>query len=198
MKMKKEKVVMNNKWNKKNAIWMVVYAVIYAVFTVLVCVLGAIHPVMFVCYQITAGILLSGVTFYAFRRIQAPGCAAIFSLMIILLFVIIGDAVPWHVIPVVVIGVLAEAGRFLCKYKWNGDVISTVIMSFSTFGYYGQIWFNRTYTYECAVEEMPEGYADTLMVVSPFWSLIAVLIAGVTLSVAITAVTAKIFKLEKN
>ena len=57
---------MNNKWNKKNAIWMVVYAVIYAVFTVLVCVLGAIHPVMFVCYQITAGILLSGVTFYAF------------------------------------------------------------------------------------------------------------------------------------
>ena len=36
------------------------------------------------------------------------------------------------------------------------------------------------------------------MAVSPFWSLIAVLIAGVALSVAITAVTAKIFKLEKN
>ena len=70
---------------------------------------------------------------------------------------IIGDAVPWHVIPVVVIGVLAEAVRYLCRYKWNGDVISAVIMSFATFGYYGQIWFNRAYTYECALEEMPEG-----------------------------------------
>jgi len=28
---------------------------------------------------------------------------------------------------------------------------------------YGQIWFNRDYTYDCAVEEMPAGYADALM-----------------------------------
>ena len=50
-----------NKWNKKNALRMLLYAVMYAVVTAVVCVTGSIHPVFFVCYQITAGILLSGI-----------------------------------------------------------------------------------------------------------------------------------------
>ena len=51
-----------NKWNKKNALRVLLYAVLYAVATVIVCVTGSFHPVFFVCYQITAGILLSGIT----------------------------------------------------------------------------------------------------------------------------------------
>ena len=50
---------MNNKWNRKNALWMLLYAVLYAIVTAAVCVTGAIHPIFFVCYQITAGLLLS-------------------------------------------------------------------------------------------------------------------------------------------
>ena len=49
-------------------------------------------------------------------------------------------------------------------------------MGFSSFGYYGQIWFNRAYTYECAIEEMPAGYGDTLMSVSPAWAFPVVVI----------------------
>ena len=78
--------------------------------------------------------------------------------------------IAWHVIPLVIIAVLAEVVRAAFKYNWIGDVIATIIMTFSSFGYYGQIWFNRAYTYECAVEEMPAGYADGLMAVSPFWA----------------------------
>ena len=52
------------KWNKKNVLWMVLYAVLYAVGTAIVCVTGAIHPILFVCYQITAGLLLSGIIIY--------------------------------------------------------------------------------------------------------------------------------------
>ena len=70
-------------------------------------------------------------------------------------------------------------------------------MTFSSFGYYGQIWFNRAYTYECAIEEMPAGYADTLMAVSPAWALPVVIIIGIVLSVLISNITVKIFKLEK-
>ena len=92
---------------------------------------------------------------------------------------------------------LAEVVRAITKYTWTGDVIATVIMSFSTFGYYGQIWFNRDYTYECAVEEMPAGYADGLMAASPVWALVVVVIVGVALSVIISNVTAKLFKLER-
>ena len=184
-------------WNLKKGLWTALYAVLYAVMTAVVCVLGAIHPVMFVCYQVTAAVLVSGVVITAFRKLKAPGVALCLATGLLLLFVIIGDAVAWHVIPVIVIGVIAEVVRVLTKYSWSGDLIGTAIMSFSSFGYYGQIWFNRDYTYYCAVEEMPAGYADTLMSVSPTWAFVVVIIAGVVISVAISNVTAKIFKLDK-
>ena len=91
----------------------------------------------------------------------------------------------------------AEVIRAAFKYSWKGDVIATIPMTFSSFGYYGQIWFNRAYTYECAVEEMPAGYADALMAVSPTWALPVVVISGILLSVLISNITAKLFKLEK-
>lgn len=186
-----------DKWNKKNALRVLLYAVLYAVVTALVCVTGSFHPVFFVCYQITAGILLSGIIITAFRRVKAPGVAVCLFLGLLLLLLVIQDAVAWHVIPLLVIAVLAEIIRAAFKYNWTGDVIATIFMSFSSFGYYGQIWFNRAYTYECAVEEMPAGYADGLMAASPGWTLPVVIIVGIILSVLISNVTAKLFKLEK-
>ena len=161
------------------------------------CVLGSVHPVLFVCYQITAGNLLSGVVIRAFNRIQAPGVAVCFSVGIILVFFIINDVSVWHIVPLIIIGTIAEIIRLLTKYSWTGDVISTVIMTFSTFGFYAQIWLNRDFTYSEAIEEMPKGYADALMNYSPAWALPVILAAGVILSVLIINLTARLFKLEK-
>ena len=182
---------MRNKWNRKNAIWMLLYAVLYAIVTAIVCVTGSIHPVFFVCYQITAGLLLTPIMIRAFRRVQAPGAAVCLFLGMLLLLLIINDAVPWHVVPLIVIAVLAEAVRGMTNYSWSGDVVAAVLMSFSSFGYYGQIWFNRAYTYECAVEEMPAGYGDTLMAVSPAWAFPVVVIVGMIVSVVIANVSMK-------
>ena len=33
---------MNNKWNRNNALWMLLYAVLYAIATAVVCVTGSI------------------------------------------------------------------------------------------------------------------------------------------------------------
>ena len=182
---------MNNKWNRKNALWMLLYAVLYAIVTAAVCVTGSIHPIFFVCYQITAGLLLSPIVIRAFRRIQAPGAAVCLFLGILLLLLIINDAVRWHVVPLIVITVLAEAVRGMTNYDRVGDVVGTVLMSFSSFGYYGQIWFNRAYTYECAIEEMPAGYGDALMSVSPVWAFPVVVIIGMIVSVWIANVSMK-------
>ena len=92
----------------------------------------------------------------------------------------------WHVVPLIVITALAEVVRAMAKYSRAGDIVATVLMSFSSFGYYGQIWFNRAYTYERAVEEMPAGYGDTLMSVSPVWAFPVVVTAGIIVSVLIT------------
>ena len=101
---------MNNKWNRNNALWMLLYAVLYAIATAVVCVTGSIHPIFFVCYQITAG-LLSSIIIRAFRRVQAPGATVCLFLGILLLLLIIRDAVMWHVVPLIVISVLAEIVR---------------------------------------------------------------------------------------
>lgn len=177
---------MNNKWNRNNALWMLLYAVLYAIVTAVVCVTGSIHPIFFVCYQITAGLLLSPIIIRAFRRVQAPGAAVCLFLGMFLLLLIIRDAVMWHVVPLIVITALAEVVRAMAKYSRADDIVATVLMSFSSFGYYGQIWFNRAYTYECAVEEMPAGYGDTLMLVSPVWAFPVVVAAGIIVSVLIT------------
>ena len=107
------------------------------------------------------------------------------------------DAVLWHVVPLIVIAVLAEVVRGMTNYSRPGDVVAAVLMSFSSFGYYGQIWFNRAYTYECAVEEMPAGYGDTLMAVSPVWAFPVVVIVGIIVSVVIANVSMKKHRTKK-
>lgn len=64
-----------NKWNKKNALRMLIYVVLHVVMSVIVCVLGSIQPIFFVCYQITAGLLVTGVAAKAFDKIRTFGAA---------------------------------------------------------------------------------------------------------------------------
>ncbi len=188
---------MENKWNKKNVLRSALYIVIYDVMSAIVCILGSIHPILFVCYQITAAILVTGVTVKYFDHTRTHGDALCLSAGMILLFFIIGDANLWHCVPIVVIGILAELiGLILGNEKWLAIVIKSIIMSFSTFGYYGQIWLNRKYTYDCAIDEMPTGYADTLMKLSPMWSLPVIMIISIAVSVIVAKVTARLFKLN--
>ena len=90
---------------------LLLYAALYAAVTALVCVTGAIHPVFFVCYQITAGILLSGTVMTAFRRMKGPGIAACMFLGLLFLLIMIQDASAWHVIPLIAVTAAAEVIR---------------------------------------------------------------------------------------
>ena len=101
-----------NNWNKRNALWMLLYAVLYAVTTALVCVTGMIHPVFFVCYQITAGILLSGIIIRAFARVKAPGAACF-----------LGAGMLWHADEAALLLIFALLGfsaeLFFCRrHPW--------------------------------------------------------------------------------
>jgi hypothetical protein len=188
---------MENKWNKKNALWQLLYIILYVIGYVVVCVCGSIHPIFFVGYQVTAGILLTGILVKGFDRIQAPGVAFTFAAGILLTFLAIGDFTPWHAIPVIILCILAEAVGFIMgNDKWKTIVTKSVIMSFAKFSYYGQIWLNRDFTYEAAVEEMPAGYADTLMNCSPTWTFPVAVILGIVLSILIANLTAQLFNLS--
>lgn len=75
-----------NSWTKKNALWLLLYVVCYVIATTIVCVLGSLHAMLFVCYQITAAILVTGAAGKAFDRIKASGVAACQGLGMILTF----------------------------------------------------------------------------------------------------------------
>jgi len=186
-----------NKWNKKNALWMLLYVVLYVVMSFIVCVLGSIHPIFFVCYQITAGLIVTGVAAKAFDKIRAFGVACCLSIGMLITFFAMQDANLWHCLPIILIAVLAEIIRIVSKYNATGNMIAAVIMSFSTFGYYGQIWFNRDYTSECAVEEMPAGYAEALMNCSPAWAFPVVIISGIAVAAVNYIITKKLFKFDQ-
>ena len=78
---------MENKWNRKNALWMLLHVVLYAAGTAIVCFLGAIHPILFVCYQIT-GSLVAAVeempAGYADQMISVIGNIPVLILMLVL------------------------------------------------------------------------------------------------------------------
>lgn len=188
---------METGWNGKNALRMLLYIALYCIGFLGVCVLGAVHPIVFVLYQVVAGVLLTGILVKAFDQIQAPGVAVAFAAVVVLAFVATGDASAWHCVPLVVIALIAEVlGLALGNKTWKGVLAKTVVMTFATFGFYGQIWFNRDYTYEAAIEEMPAGYADTLMACSPDWAFPAVMLAGIMISVLVAYLTARLFKLQ--
>ena len=77
---------MENTWNKKNTLKQLLYMLLYFAACLLVCVLGSVHPILFVCYQITAGILLTGVLVKGFDQIQAPGVALSFGAILLFVF----------------------------------------------------------------------------------------------------------------
>ena len=80
---------------------------------------------------------------------QSPRSCPILSLGIILTFVFKSDASIWHIAPLIVMAVLTETVRIATKYNWIWNVIGTIIMTFSSFDLFSQMWFNRDCTYEC-------------------------------------------------
>ena len=188
---------MENKWNKKNALWQLVYIILYVVAFLIVLETGQVHPVFFVCYQITAGILFTGILVKSFDRIQQPGTALSFAAVVALAYIAMGDASLWHCLTPIILGIAAEVVGLICgNSKWSTIVTKSVIMSFVPFLAYGQIWLNRDFTYECAIEDMSVEYADSLMNCSPSWAFPVVIILGIALSIVIANVTAKLFKLN--
>ena len=188
---------METAWNKKNTLWQLLYMILYIVAFLIVLETGMIHPVFFVCYQITAGILLTGILVKSFDRIQQPGTALSFAVVVALGYIAMGDASLWHCLVPIILGILAEAvGLIFGNSKWNTIVIKSVIMSFGTFLAYGQIWLNRDFTYESAVEDVSADYADALMSCSPGWAFPVVIVVGILVSVLIANLTAKLFKLH--
>ena len=184
-------------WNKRNTLRVLLFAVIYVLANFAILNMGAIHPVLFVLYTCISAILLPGLYLAGASRIKGPGVAAVYGGLMLLL-IIVADLSWYKVADLLVMIVVAELLRRAFGYdSWKGLKWSSVAMCFSNFGYSMCIWLMRDFTYSEAVEEMPAGYADTLMKVSPAWTLPVTLIATVVIALICAEISRKLLKLEK-
>ena len=185
-------------WTKGNTLRILLLAVLYVAANILILNMGAIHPVMFVLYTCISAILLPGLYLAGASQVRGPGVAALYGGMMLL--VVIAVDLSWYkVMELSVMILLAEFLRRLFGYEsWNGLQWSAIVMCFSNFGYSMCIWLMRDFTYHEALAEMPEGYADTLMRVSPAWTFPTTLLLTVVLALISANICKRLLQLEYN
>ena len=183
-------------WTKANTLRIFLFAVAYVAVNILILTMGAIHPVMFVLYTCISAVLLPGLYLAGASRISGPGAAAVYGGLMLLVVTAV-DAAWYKVVELFVMLLLAEFLRRLLGYEsWNGLKWSAVVMCFSNFGYSMCIWLMRDFTYHEALAEMPEGYADTLMRVSPLWVFPATLFMTIILALISASISKRLLNLD--
>lgn len=183
-------------WSTKKLLRVLLFALVYLAANIAILNTGAVHPVLFVMYTMTSAVLLPGIYLAGAGKVKGPGAAVIYG-GIMLIAIILADPSWYKITELVSMIVLAELARFLCGYdNWVGLLISSVVMCFSNFGYSMCIWLMRDFTYGETLAEMPAGYGDRLMAVSPMWAFPATLIATVAIAVFTTNISRKLLKIQ--
>lgn len=185
-------------WTTKKFLRVLLFSLVYLAVNLAILNTGATHPVMFVLYTTVSAVLLPEIYLAGASRVKAPGVAVIYG-GIMLVVVIFADPSWYKVTELLVMITLAELIQYLCGYdKWAGLLLSSVVMCFSNFGYSMCIWLMRDFTYSEAITEMPAGYADKLMEVSPMWTFPVTLIATIVIAVITANISKKLLKIECN
>lgn len=122
-------------WTTKKFLRVLLFSVIYIAANFLILNMGAVHPVLFVLYTCISAVLLPGVYLAGASKVKAPGTAAVYGGLMLIL-ILIADLSWYKVMDLLVMIVLAELVRYLCGYDtWKGLLWSSVVMCFSNFGY---------------------------------------------------------------
>lgn len=182
-------------WSKKKLLRVLLFALIYFVVNFAILNIGSIHPILFVLYTTISAVFLPGLYLAGASKVKAPGVAAIYG-GVMLLVIIIVDCSWYKITELLAMIVLAELLRLIFGYEsWTGLLLSSIVMSFSNFGYSMCIWLMRDFTYSEALEEMPTGYAEKLMEVSPMWTFPVTLAATVLVAVITANISKKLLKI---
>ena len=162
-------------------------AVAYLATFILGACTGAIHPAFYAYIGALLPLVFAFIYLYTCSIIRGFGAATVLNGFIFVLFLIAGEADTAYIIGTIVLTVLAEVLRKVFGYDTiKGVRWSFIPLAFSFFAYTAHWWFDKEGSLAAAVEEMPAGY-DQLMilVINNVPVLIAVLV--LTIPVAILA-----------
>ena len=180
----------------KPAFKIILMAVAYLLTFILGAASGAIHPACYAYVGAILPVIFAFIYLYTCSMIRGFGAATALNGFILVLFLIVGEANTPYIIGTVVLTVLAEIIRYVCKYDTlKGVRWSFVPFAFSFFAYTSHWWFDTEAALAAAVAEMPAGYDQQMIpVINNIPVLIAVLV--LTIPVAILAMHLAEFTLK--
>ena len=174
----------------KPAFKIILLAITYLLTFIMGATSGIIHPACYAYVGAILPLLTALIYFSTCTTIHGFGAATVLNGFIFVLFLIAGEADLPYIIGTVVLTVLAEFLRYICKYDTiKGVRWSFVPMAFSFFAYTSHWWFDTEGSLAAAVEEMPAGY-DQLM--TPVINNIPVLIVVLVLTIPVAILSMRL------
>ena len=165
-----------------------VAAIIYLALFVLGAASGAIHPACFAYVGTLLPILFAFVYFYTAANMRCFGAALALNVFVLVIGLIAGEGNLPLIIGLIVLALIAELIRKLCRYDTKKGVrLSFIPFAFSFYAYSAHWWTDTEGTLAAAVEEMPAGYADKAAAVIHNIPILIVMLV-VTIPVAILGI----------
>ena len=171
----------------KPAFKVILMAVAYLATFILGACTGAIHPAFYAYIGALLPLVFAFIYLYTCSIIRGFGAATVLNGFIFVLFLIAGEADTAYIIGTIVLTVLAEVLRKVFGYDTiKGVRWSFIPLAFSFFAYTAHWWFDKEGSLAAAVEEMPAGY-DQLMILVINNVPVLIVVLVLTIPVAILA-----------
>lgn len=187
---------LKQKKNMKTVLKVILMAIAYLATFLLGASSGAITPTCYAYVGALLPLVFAFIYLYTCSNIRCFGAATALNGVILVLFLIVGEADLGYIIATVVITVLAELLRKIFGYDTKKGVRwSFVPFAFSFFAYTSHWWTDTEGSLAAAVEEMPAGY-DQLMikVINNIPVLIVVLVLTIPVAIFSMRLAERILK----
>jgi hypothetical protein len=183
---------------KKNRI--ILLAIAYLATFLLGASSGAIHPACYAYVGALLPLLTALIYLSTCTTVRGFGAATVLNGLVLVLFLIVGEADLAYIIITVVLTALAEILRKVFGYDTKKGVRwSFIPFAFSFFAYTSHWWFDTEGSLAAAVEEMRAGY-DQLMipVIDNIPVLIVVLVLTIPMAILAMRLAEKTLKKQRE
>ena len=187
---------MDKKLTFKKVAIVVLMAVAYFATFILGATSGLIHPACYAYVGAVLPLLTAFVYLYTCTFVRRFGAATALNGLILILFLLAGEADGFCALMMVVLTALAEIIRWRCGYDTRMGVRwSFLPFAYSFFAYVAHWWTDTEGSLAAAVEEMPAGY-DQLMrqVIDNIPMLVVALVLTIPVAILAMRLAEKVLK----
>lgn len=185
----------NTGWTGKDLGLTLGLALIYLAITLTVQISGALMAFAWLFMTPLIALFAWLPYLYLTARVQKAGAVLIINLVVVIAYWVAGELSALLLASLLACAILAEIARKLSGYNsFKGNLVSYLLMAFSTVGSPLYVWVSHDYAIEECVEEMSPAYARAVEGLSSPGMLIAMLLATIVTALIGGALSRVVFR----